>query len=265
MEEDFMDTISASWSSYSRHGNSMATLVGKLKQLSYVLRRWGASKRIPNSREKDHILPQMQAIDQASVRVRLGHGWCTLFWQDRWCGEFTLEETFSALAALSSVPSPSVEQIFDLTSLVVLGRLEKESHTDSNKLKSLSCCKTTGGEREKKLEEEASGIAPMARASHLGREQASTTKILNITSQFTETQRNPNGTLITLNSLVTKDERDRKEENFEFLRVPPKMEFVFGCETPRQPTRKALPTRAAGRVPGGPVGQTMGVSDSVTG
>ncbi|MQL70795.1 hypothetical protein Taro_003133 [Colocasia esculenta] len=45
-------------------GNHVAALVGKLKHLSKVLRRWGASKRNPSSREKEDILLQIQVLDQ---------------------------------------------------------------------------------------------------------------------------------------------------------------------------------------------------------
>ncbi|MQL99310.1 hypothetical protein Taro_032032 [Colocasia esculenta] len=38
--------------------------------------------------------------------------------------------------------------------------------------------------------------------------------------------------LDTPTSHVTKDEEDREEENFEFLCVSPKMEFMLGCEAP---------------------------------
>ncbi|MQL87858.1 hypothetical protein Taro_020411 [Colocasia esculenta] len=49
----------------------------------------------------------------SSLRIRLGDGQSALFWRDKWCGDFTMEEAFPSLAAISMPPSPSVEQMFD--------------------------------------------------------------------------------------------------------------------------------------------------------
>ncbi|MQM04815.1 hypothetical protein Taro_037615 [Colocasia esculenta] len=46
---------------------------------------------------------------RASLRVNLGDEHSALFWQDRWCGDLTLEKAFPSLAALSRFPSPTVD------------------------------------------------------------------------------------------------------------------------------------------------------------
>lgn len=49
----------------------------------------------------------------AIVRIRVGSVRHCLFWKDRWCGDFALENTFLHLCAITSALTTLVSQFFE--------------------------------------------------------------------------------------------------------------------------------------------------------